>query len=115
MEPGRVGASGGGGGIERLEGDQRALRAGTAVEGGREPGEGYSIYRCRDELGTLPGEIESVITFGARWVGVEEEKLLKVSEGYERRLCSWNSSLTRTRHDTARGDPSPTRPKAGSV
>jgi len=94
--------------MERLEGDQRALRAGTAVEGGMEPGEGYSIYRSRDELGALPGEIESVITFGARWVGVEEEKLLKVSEGYERRLCS----LTRTRHDTARGDPSPTA-KAG--
>jgi len=35
VESGRVCASGGETGIERQEGDQRAMRAGTAVEGGR--------------------------------------------------------------------------------
>lgn len=83
-------------GIERAQGDQRALRAGIAVEVGRterkegEPGEAYAIYRSRDELGELPEAIESVIAFGALWVGVDEEKLLKVSEGYERRLLNWS-------------------------
>jgi len=83
-------------GIERAQGDQRALKAGLPVDVGRterrkerEPGEAYAIYRSRDDMGELPDEIESVISFGARWVGVDEEKLLKVSEGYERRLWSW--------------------------
>jgi hypothetical protein len=71
------------------------MRAGTAVEGGRterkerEPGEAYSIYRSGDELGELPEEMSSVMSFGARWVGVDEEKIVKVSEGYERRLLNW--------------------------
>ena len=83
-------------GIERAQGDQRALRAGIPVEVGRterkerEPGEAYAIYRSRDALGELPEGIESVISFGARLVGVDEEKLLKVSEGYERRLSNWS-------------------------
>lgn len=95
LEPGRVCASGGKTGIERQEGDQRAMRAGISAEGGRtdrkerEPGEGYAIYRSRDELGELPEEVGSVIWLGARWVGVDEEKILKVSEGYERRLWNW--------------------------
>ena len=89
------GASGVERGIERQEGDQRATRAGIAVEGGRrdrnerEPGEAYSIYRSRDEVGELPEEMECVNSFGSRWIGVDEEKLVKVSEGYERRLLNW--------------------------
>jgi RNA polymerase I-specific transcription initiation factor RRN7 len=83
-------------GIERKRGDQRALRAGTPTEVGRregkerEPGEAYAIYRSRDALGELPEGIESVISFGARFIGVDEERLLKVSEGYERRLFNWS-------------------------
>jgi len=91
-------------GIGRAQGDQRALRAGIPVVGRterkeREPGEAYAIYRSRDDMGELPEEIEAVISFGARWVGVDEEKLLKVSEGYERRLWGW-SVRTRTRTRT---------------
>jgi hypothetical protein len=91
VESDRDCASGGETGIEREEGDhERAMRAGTAVEGGgREPGERYSIYRSGDELGEMPEEMRSVVSFGARWVGVDEEKMMKVSEGYERRLLNW--------------------------
>ena len=103
LETGRVGAvKDREMGIERAQGDQRALRAGVPVEVGRtegkewEPGEAYTIYKSRDELGELPEGVQSVISFGARWVGVDEEKLLKVSEGYERRLSNW-SVRTRTR------------------
>lgn len=83
-------------GIERGQGDQRALRAGIPVEVGRtdrkerEPGEAYAIYRSQDAVGELPEGIQSMISFGARLVGVDEEKLLKVSEGYERRLSNWS-------------------------
>jgi hypothetical protein len=77
-------------GIEWLKSDQRALTAGVPVTGGRhETGEAYSIYRSRDVLGALPEEMEMMISYGARWVGVEEEMILKVSEGYERRLWNW--------------------------
>jgi hypothetical protein len=95
LEPGRVRASGGKTGIGRQEGDQRAMRAGIPVEGGRtdrkerEPGEGYAIYRSRDELGEFPEEVAAVIWFGARWVGVDRAKIARVSEGYELRLWSW--------------------------
>lgn len=93
-------------GIERAQGDQRALRAGVPVEVGRtegkerEPGEAYAIYRSRDGLGELDEGIWTVISFGARWVGVDEEKLLKVSEGYERRLSNWS---VRTRRRVSEG------------
>ncbi|KAI0254701.1 hypothetical protein BJV78DRAFT_1273782 [Lactifluus subvellereus] len=88
--------SGGETAIERPNGDQRALSAGVPVAGGRqEPGEGYAIYRSRDVLGALPEEMEMVISYGARWVGVEEEMILKVSEGYERRLWSWWARIRR--------------------
>ncbi|KAH9965921.1 hypothetical protein BC827DRAFT_1181039 [Russula dissimulans] len=81
-----------------LKGDQRALRAGIPVEGEeeeREPGEAYAIYRSRDVLGTLPEEMELVIAHGAKWVGVDEELILRVSEVYERRLWSWWGRLRR--------------------
>jgi len=102
LEPGRVGASSGRRtGIEGPQGDQRALRASVAVEKGRmereelEPGEAYAIYRSRDVLGELPEDVESVMSYGARWVGVDEETVGRVSEGYERRLWSWWGRLRR--------------------
>lgn len=62
------------------------------MEGGTEelaPGEAYAVYRSRDVLGALPEEMDFVISYGARWVGVDDETMVKVSEGYERRLCNW--------------------------
>jgi RNA polymerase I-specific transcription initiation factor RRN7 len=60
-----------------------------------EPGEAYAIYRSRDVLGELPEDVESVMSYGARWVGVDEETVGRVSEGYERRLWSWWGRLRR--------------------
>lgn len=94
LKSGRVGVSSGKPAIERPQGDQRAPRAGISMEDGtdwetREPGEAYRVYRSRDVLGVLPEEMELVISYGARWIGVDEETVLRVSEGYERRLSTW--------------------------
>lgn len=92
LKSGRVGASSGKTAIERPQEDQRAPRAAASMEGGTEelaPGEAYAVYRSRDVLGVLPEEMDFVISYGARWVGVDDETMVKVSEGYERRLCNW--------------------------
>jgi RNA polymerase I-specific transcription initiation factor RRN7 len=94
LKSGRVGASSGEPAIERLEGDQRAPRVGVSMEEEtdwetREPGEAYRVYRSRDVLGVLPEEMDLVISYGASWVGVDEETVLRLSEAYERRLWSW--------------------------
>jgi RNA polymerase I-specific transcription initiation factor RRN7 len=94
LKSGRVGPSSGKPAIERPQGDQRAPRAGTSMEEGadwetREPGEAYRVYRSRDVLGVLPEEMDLVISYGARWAGVDEETIIRVSEGYERRLSTW--------------------------
>ena len=75
--------------------DQHAMAGGTAESGKHEPGQGYSIYRSRDSLGTVPEEYQMVISHGAKWIGVDEEMLLRVSERYERRLWNWSGSATR--------------------
>lgn len=103
LESARDIGAGGKTAIERLNGDQRALSAEVAAAGGRhEPGEGYTIYRSRDVSGAIPEEMEMVIAYGARWVGVEEEMILKVSEGYERRLWSWWLRIRREEASEAR-------------
>ena len=61
----------------------------------REPGEAYRVYRSRDVLGVLPEEMVLVISYGARWVGVDEELILRVSEAYERRLSTFVGRQTR--------------------
>ncbi|KAI0307155.1 hypothetical protein B0F90DRAFT_1807830 [Multifurca ochricompacta] len=52
-----------------------------------ETGEAYAIYRPRDILGTLPEDCQLLISYGAKWVGVDEDLLLKVIERYEWRLA----------------------------
>lgn len=54
-----------------------------------EPGEAYAVYRSRDVLGVLPEGMDVVISYAARWVGVDDETMLRVTEGYERRLWNW--------------------------
>jgi len=71
-----------------------AMEEVTERESG-EPGEAYRVYRSRDVLGLLPVEVGEVVSHGARWTGVEEETILKVSEAYERRLSSWLARQTR--------------------
>ncbi|KAH8999102.1 hypothetical protein EDB92DRAFT_2005820 [Lactarius akahatsu] len=81
--------------VDRVESDHHTMARGTADSENHEPGEGYAIYRSRDSLGTIPEEYQMVISYGAKWIGVEEEMLLKVSERYERRLGNWSASATR--------------------
>ena len=82
-------------GIEWVKRDQQAMAGGTVESGRHESGQGYAIYRSRDSLGTIPEECQMVISHGAKWIGVEEEMLLKVNERYERRLWNWSASATR--------------------
>ncbi|KAI9467023.1 hypothetical protein BJY52DRAFT_39445 [Lactarius psammicola] len=81
--------------VERVESDQHAMAGGTAESVKHEPGQDYAIYRSRDSLGTIPEEYQVVISHGAKWIGVDEEMVLKVSERYERRLWNWSASATR--------------------
>jgi len=81
--------------IDREKRDQQAMAGETTESGIHEPGEAYAIYRSRDSLGTIPEECHIVISHGAKWIGVDEELLLKVSERYERRLSNWSASATR--------------------
>ncbi|KAH9062691.1 hypothetical protein EDB87DRAFT_1673690 [Lactarius vividus] len=81
--------------VDRVECDHHAMARGVADSGKHEPGEGYAIYRSRDSLGIIPEEYQMVISHGAKWIGVDEEMLLKVSERYERRLGNWSASATR--------------------
>jgi len=76
--------------VERVTSDQQTMAGGgTAESGNNEPGECYAIYRSRDSLGAIPEEYQMVISHGAKWTGIDEETLLKVSERYERRLWNW--------------------------
>jgi len=81
--------------VEWVKSDQHAMAGGTTEAGKHEPGQGYAIYRSRDNLGTIPEEYQMVVSHGAKWIGVDEEMLLKVSERYERRLWNWSASATR--------------------
>lgn len=81
--------------VERANSDQHAMAGGTAESGKHEPGQAYTIYRSRDSLGAIPEEYQMVISHGAKWLGIDEEILLKVSERYERRFWHWSASATR--------------------
>ena len=100
LKSGRVRASSGKPAIERPQGDQRAPRVGVSMEEGtdrerHEPGEAYRVYRSRDVLGVLPEDMGLVISYGSRWIGVDEETILRVTERYERRLSTWLGRQTR--------------------
>jgi len=82
-------------GVDREKRDQQTMAGDTAESGRHEPGEAYAIYRCRDSLGSVPDDCQTVIAHGARWTGVDEEMLLRVCERYERRLWSCSASGTR--------------------
>lgn len=81
--------------VDRGKRCEQAMAGETAELGRHEPGEAYAIYRSRDSLGTIPEEYQMVISHGAKWIGVDEELLLKVTERYERRLSNWSASATR--------------------
>lgn len=59
------------------------------VEAPLRPGESYAIYNSRDVLGELPEEYTDVVKRASRWVGVDTEYFLGVSENLERRVVRW--------------------------
>lgn len=80
----------------RLQREDVAVRPkrGTvrAVEGedgdgqGVKPAERYAIFSGQDILGTVPGELATVIGSASRWAGVDADELGGIVERLERRL-----------------------------
>ena len=62
------------------------VHLGTDILG---PGEQYTIHNTQDILGTLPRDMEIVISRAAKWAGVEEGYVAGVVERFERRVVRW--------------------------
>ena len=54
-----------------------------------QPGEEYAIYNTQDILGSLPTDLELVISRAARWAGVEDNYVCGAVERLERRVHRW--------------------------
>ena len=54
-----------------------------------QPGEEYAIYNTQDILGSLPTDLELVISRAAKWAGVEDNYVCGAVERFERRLLRW--------------------------
>ncbi|KAM5540486.1 hypothetical protein V8D89_005944 [Ganoderma adspersum] len=54
-----------------------------------QPGEEYTIYNTQDILGSLPTDLEPVISRAARWAGVEDNYVCGAVERFERRVHRW--------------------------
>ncbi|KAI0723281.1 hypothetical protein C8Q76DRAFT_615356 [Earliella scabrosa] len=52
-------------------------------------GERYTIYNTQDILGSLPEDLDLVISRAARWAGVDEGYISGVVERFERRVVRW--------------------------
>lgn len=52
-------------------------------------GEQYAIYNTQDILGSLPDDLNLVISRAAKWAGVDEVYLSGVVERFERRVVRW--------------------------
>ncbi|KAJ8481779.1 hypothetical protein ONZ51_g5780 [Trametes cubensis] len=59
------------------------------------PGQDYRIYNTQDILGTVPEDLEVVVTRAAKWAGVDEDYVLGVVERFERRVLRWLESAKR--------------------
>ncbi|KAH9943461.1 uncharacterized protein BXZ73DRAFT_40601 [Epithele typhae] len=59
----------------------------------RKPGEQYTIYHTQDILGTLPEDLELVVSSAARWAGVDVLYVSGVVERVERRFEIWWETL----------------------
>ena len=53
------------------------------------PGEQYTIYHTRDILGSLPTDLELVVSRAAKWAGVDDDYVAAVVERLERRVLKW--------------------------
>ncbi len=54
-----------------------------------QPGEEYTIYNTQDILGSLPTDLELVISRAAKWAGVEDNYVCGAVERFERRVLRW--------------------------
>ena len=52
-------------------------------------GERYTIYNTQDILGSLPEDLDLIISRAARWAGVDEGYISGVVERFERRVVRW--------------------------
>ena len=50
------------------------------------PGEQYTIYNTQDILGSLPDDMDLVISRAAKWAGVDDAYVSGVVERFERRV-----------------------------
>ena len=71
--------------------DRPDFSANTIGEGVDQPrpGEEYTIYNTQDILGSLPTDLELVISRAARWAGVEDNYVCSAVERFERRVLRW--------------------------
>ncbi|RPD67187.1 hypothetical protein L226DRAFT_453418 [Lentinus tigrinus ALCF2SS1-7] len=53
------------------------------------PGEQYTIYNTQDILGSLPNDMDLVISRAAKWAGVDDAFVSNVVERFERRVVRW--------------------------
>ncbi|OSD04228.1 hypothetical protein PYCCODRAFT_1387083 [Trametes coccinea BRFM310] len=59
------------------------------------PGQDYHIYNTQDILGTVPDDLEAVVSRAAQWAGMDQDYVLGVVERFERRVLRWLESLKR--------------------
>lgn len=71
--------------------DMRGWTANSVSEGvgPLTPGEQYAIYNNQDILGSLPDDMELVISRAAKWAGVDPGYVSGVVERFERRVIRW--------------------------
>ncbi|KAI1795209.1 hypothetical protein LXA43DRAFT_882600 [Ganoderma leucocontextum] len=71
--------------------DRSDLSANMIAEGvdQLQPGEEYTIYNTQDILGSLPTDLELVISRAAKWAGVEDNYVSGAVERFERRVLRW--------------------------
>ena len=62
-------------------------------------GEEYTIYNTQDILGSLPDDLDLVISRAAKWAGVDEVYLSSVVERFERRVVRWWETVRKLGRD----------------
>ena len=66
------------------------------------PGEQYTIYHTQDILGSLPTDLELVVSRAAKWAGVDDDYVAAVVERLERRVLKWWDRQQRKERTTTR-------------
>ncbi|KAI9001035.1 hypothetical protein BD414DRAFT_473429 [Trametes punicea] len=77
--------------------EQVAMNANKVDDGvdSLRPGQNYPIYNTQDILGSVPEDLEFVVSRAARWAGVDEDYIFGVVERFERRVLRWWEGVKR--------------------